>query len=138
MVAGLFPFVAFPLPRASLYDGRMRRMNHPLQAIALALLLVLTGQSMALMRSAPDASGQMVLCTGTGPITVLTDENGQPVGPPHICPDCAMSLFAAVLAAPEMPPQPAMRSEAAVARARTVTAMAAQVVPSARDPPALS
>ncbi|MTJ04803.1 MAG: hypothetical protein FH759_08955 [Sediminimonas qiaohouensis] len=116
----------------------MRRMIHPLQAIALALLLVLTGQSMALMRTAPDPAGQMVLCTGTGPITVLTDENGQPVGAPHICPDCAMSLFAAVPAAPEMPPRPAMRSEAAVVRAPVSTRQAAYVVPSARDPPALS
>lgn len=116
----------------------MRRLFHPLQAIALAVLLVLTGQSMALMRSAPDPAGQMVLCTGTGPITVLTDENGLPVGQPHICPDCAMSLFAAVLAAPEMPPRPALRSEAAVVRAPRVTVQAAHVAPSARDPPALS
>lgn len=116
----------------------MRRMIHPLQAIALALLLVLTGQSMALMRSAPDASGQMVLCTGTGPITVLTDENGQPVGPPHICPDCAMSLFAAVQAAPEMLSRPVTRGEAVVVPAPATTPQAARVVSSARDPPALS
>ncbi|MGH1353923.1 MAG: hypothetical protein ACRBBS_02415 [Thalassovita sp.] len=61
--------------------------------IALALMLAFTGQSMAIARGTPSASGQIVLCTGTGPISVLVDENGQPVGKPHICPDCALSFF---------------------------------------------
>lgn len=61
--------------------------------IALALMMAFTGQSMAVARGTPSASGQIVLCTGTGPISVLVDENGQPVGKPHICPDCALSFF---------------------------------------------
>lgn len=64
--------------------------------IALALMLASTGQSMAVARGTPSASGEIILCTGTGPISVLVDENGQPVGKPHICPDCALSVFAAL------------------------------------------
>jgi len=66
-------------------------------ALALTLLLVLTSQTMALARGAPTPVGQAVLCTGTGPITVLVDAEGQPTGQVHICPDCAFGLMDAVL-----------------------------------------
>lgn len=67
----------------------------------LVLVLVLSGQSMALMRTMPGPAGSVVLCTGTGPVTVMVDESGTPIEPAHICPDCAMGLFAATL--PGMP-----------------------------------
>ena len=59
-----------------------------------ALLLVVTSHSMAQARGTTDADGQIVICTGTGPITVLVDGDGQPMERGHVCPDCAMSLFA--------------------------------------------
>lgn len=62
----------------------------------LIALLVLTSASLAVARAAPDAAGQMVLCTGSGPVVVHVDETGTPVDPPHYCPDCAMTLLAAV------------------------------------------
>ena len=62
----------------------------------LAGVIVLTAQSAALARTMPDASGQMVICTGTGPMVVLFDENGDPLETPQICPDCVMSLLAAL------------------------------------------
>ena len=68
-------------------------------AVALSLVLVLSAQSMALARTAPGPAGVMVLCTGTGPMTVLVDETGTPIAPGHVCPDCAMGLFAATLPA---------------------------------------
>jgi hypothetical protein len=116
----------------------MKRARHPLQAVLLALLLVLTTQSMARMRMMPGIGGEMVLCTGTGPITVLTDENGKPVGPPHICPDCAMTFMAAVPMMPAMPARPATRGEAAALRAPALPVQVAQVAYAARDPPFLS
>lgn len=70
--------------------------RHPLTGALMALLLVLTGQSLAAARGAPGPAGEIVLCTGAGPVTVLVDENGQPVGHAHICPDCTMQLLAAV------------------------------------------
>ncbi|MRU16279.1 hypothetical protein FDP25_12625 [Roseovarius sp. A21] len=63
---------------------------------ALALLLALTSQTMAVARGAPAPVGQAVLCTGTGPVTVLVDADGQPTGQVHICPDCALGLFNAL------------------------------------------
>lgn len=74
----------------------MRAVIRPFLAFCLVMLLALTSQSMALARVAPDPSGQMVLCTGTGPIMVYTDDAGQPVGPPHFCPECALGLILAV------------------------------------------
>lgn len=72
----------------------MRSIRPVFLALA-ALLLIVTSQSMAVARGTMrDASGAMVLCTGTGPITVLYDESGEPIGPSHICPDCAMSVIA--------------------------------------------
>ena len=93
---------------------------------------------MAVMRTMPGPAGEMVLCTGTGPITVLTDENGQPVGPPHICPDCMASLFVAHWDSPTMPPRRDARRlplrPAAMVRPRTMAAPS----PQARGPPVLS
>ena len=74
----------------------MRALIRPCLAFGLVLLLALTSQSMALARMAPDPSGQVVLCTGNGPVMVYTDDDGQPVGPPHVCPDCAFGAFLAV------------------------------------------
>ncbi|WP_293576819.1 hypothetical protein [Phaeobacter sp.] len=56
----------------------------------LTLLLVgvfaLTGVSAhAGMR---DATGQMVICTGSGPVMVYIDSDGAPTSPPSDCPEC--------------------------------------------------
>lgn len=67
------------------------------------MLLVLTSQSMAVARGATDQASEMVLCTGTGPITVMIGQDGVPVGPPHYCPDCALSLLEAVSAMSDLP-----------------------------------
>ncbi len=136
--AGLFPFVAFRLRAPALKYPVMKALRHPLLGAILALVLILTGQSMAVMRMMPGPTGEMVLCTGTGPITVLTDENGQPVGPPHICPDCAMSMMAAHWDTPTQPLRPMARHvplrPGTMALPRTAAAPSAQ----ARGPPVLS
>lgn len=70
-------------------------IHRTIKAVLVALLLIVTSQSMAVARGTMrDASGAVVLCTGTGPVTVLTDADGQPIGPSHICPDCALSVLA--------------------------------------------
>lgn len=61
----------------------------------LALMLALTSQSMAVARGASAATGQMVLCTGTGPVAVYMDADGQPTSAPHICPDSALNVVVA-------------------------------------------
>jgi hypothetical protein len=65
--------------------------------IALALLLVLTSQTMAIARGAAPPVDQLVLCTGAGSVTVLLDAEGKPTGQVHICPDCIFSALAGVI-----------------------------------------
>ncbi|WP_133361326.1 DUF2946 family protein [Antarcticimicrobium luteum] len=105
-------------------------------ALTLAAIMALTSQSMAVARGATDPTGQIVLCTGTGPVAVYVDEDGQPTGPPHICPDCALHLLAAV-AAPDIAPAPleiSARRQVFAAAALRVSSRAC--VRSARGPPA--
>jgi hypothetical protein len=106
-------------------------------ALALSLLLVLTGQTMALARSAADPVGEMVLCTGSGPVTVQLDSDGRPTdGSRHLCPDCALHFFTAVL-----PPARDAVLVPRIVRPSSVREALASVVPvvrrpAARDPPA--
>ncbi len=71
---------------------RMTRSMH-IFGYFLVTLIALTAQSAAIARTMPDAAGQMVLCTGNGPVMVYFDEHGEPTAPPHLCPDFALSLI---------------------------------------------
>ena len=65
-----------------------------LNALFLSALIALTSVSMSLARGQMrDASGSIVLCTGTGPISVQVDSDGQPFGPMPICPDCVVGFM---------------------------------------------
>ena len=75
--------------------------RHSLTALGLCLFLALTSQSMAVARGAAQPVGHVVLCTGTGPVSVAVDATGQPTGTPHICPDCMLGLFGETPAAPD-------------------------------------
>jgi hypothetical protein len=82
------------------------------------------------------AAGEMVICAGGAAVTVAVDSGGNPVGAPHWCPDCVISLLAALPAGPGLaPPSPpaAARAAGPVAGWR---AAAATPVPPARGPPA--
>lgn len=65
-------------------------------ALVLALVVTLTGHASAAAQGARDASGQIVICSGSGPVTIYIDDQGQPTQPPHYCPDCVMHLLDAV------------------------------------------
>ncbi len=115
--------------------GIMKGMIRSYLALALALVLALTGHSMAVARGMPNAVGKIVLCTGTGPIAVLVDEGGQPVGQPHICPDCALSLFDVHSPDPEWPLRP-LGHGFRLAHGKAVDAVSMHAVASvARGPP---
>lgn len=80
-------------------------------------------------------AGAIVLCTGTGPVAVAVDRNGQPVERPHVCPDCvftAMAGLAAPLSLTEWQVQPRKMHVVDVARN---AASAQPVRPKARGPP---
>lgn len=111
------------------------RLLRPLLAVTLALMLALTGQSLAIARAAPGPSGEMVLCTGTGPVMVHVDETGAPTGPPVWCPDGAFGLLNLVaIDAPALPLRTARRESLPwpiAAQARTLRPVSAH----ARAPP---
>ena len=101
----------------------------------LSLLVCLTGQGVAASRGMDAAVGQMVLCTGTGPVMVYVDDTGQPTHPPHYCPDHALSLLGAIHVDAVAAPAPPRRS--LPAPVRQGTNLIADPVPlmPARSPP---
>lgn len=73
-------------------------------ALLFAMMLALTGQSMAVARGASAATGQMVLCTGAGPLAIYVDAKGKPTSAPHICPDSSLNVsFFGPVAVPHAP-----------------------------------
>lgn len=68
----------------------------------LTLVLVLTSVSLSVAQGKPAPSGQMELCVGSGSVIVFVDENGDPTGPPHFCPDCMVHVLGGVLP-PDLP-----------------------------------
>jgi hypothetical protein len=82
----------------------MKRFVPRILPVVMCLLVVLTGQGLAVSRGVDRAVGQMVLCTGTGPVVVYMDEDGQPTAPPHYCPDYALALLGAVHPHPPVVP----------------------------------
>ena len=93
-------FQPFPPDPAADIPAPMTRLAR-ITALTLALLVAITSQQLAVARGmAMTAAGEAVLCTGQGTVTITLDDQGNPMGPVHICPDCALSLMAAVDAPP--------------------------------------
>ena len=106
-------------------------------ALAISLLVILTGQGVAVSRGMDRAVGQMVLCTGTGPVVVYMDEDGHPTKAPHYCTDYALSLLGALAAAqPELPAAPRLSQPAPLPLAENLVARTLPRKP-ARAPPFL-
>ena len=103
----------------------------------LVALLAVTSQSMAVARGAAAATGQMVICTGSGTTTVYTDAEGVPTTAPHICPDCIVSL--AFSAPPSGTKAPARITSVQLPRFVTLRmrAAATRVGPPVRAPPSI-
>ncbi|MGR3801879.1 hypothetical protein [Marinibacterium profundimaris] len=113
----------------------MTRAIHITSRLLLVLLLILTGQALAVARGAPLPTGQVELCTGTGPVMVFVDEDGQPVRAPHYCPEGVLSLLHAV-ALPELaaPRAAAIRRAARLSFSATAPSLR-RLPPLARGPP---
>jgi hypothetical protein len=113
----------------------MRSLYRSLLGVALILLVALTSVHLGMARGQARMAGSIVLCTGTGPVAVAVDRDGQPIERPHVCPDCvftAMAGLAAPLSLTEWQVQPRKMHVAEVAR---VAVSARQVTPQARGPP---
>jgi len=77
----------------------------PVAGLLLAVVLVLTGQSMVVARGAAAATGQVEICIGADIVKVYVDRDGQPTQAPHICPDCVLSFADVVAPVVVLPPQ---------------------------------
>ncbi|MDJ0629376.1 MAG: hypothetical protein QNJ44_14045 [Rhodobacter sp.] len=109
----------------------------PFLGICLALIVALTSGAMAVARGQNAAAGSIVICAGTGPVSVRIDADGRPVGPAHICPDCALHLMDAAAPPVSEVVAPANRP-AALAPDAPVTAAASRTdTPRARAPPSV-
>jgi hypothetical protein len=106
--------------------------------LMLALVMVLTTQTMSNARHASMPVGEMVLCIGSQAITVYYDEDGQPVDPPQYCPDCNASIVA--LTQPDFAPNLRPLGKGAVLRIERGRLIAVtRIIPaSARSPPVLA
>ena len=104
-------------------------------AILLAAILAATSLTMAVARGQTRVAGEIVICTGYGLTTVSVDENGDPVGPVHLCPDMVLGMMAALDEAPPV----LMRPEGMVVHleAPEPASLSAQsaLIPRARGPP---
>lgn len=103
--------------------------------LLLVLAVTLTAHSAGAMRGMRDATGQMVICSGSGPVVVYVDSDGQPARAPHDCPDCIAQGLDAL--APFQQPHPIapepMRRIVQSDRARIQSRMPLRA--SARSPP---
>lgn len=104
-------------------------------ALLLALVLAVTSQSMAVARGASAATGQVVLCTGAGPVAVYTDAQGQPTSAPHICPDAAMNVLLGLNLPVGIAPWQVMQSQPGGAYHIRVVPLPVRVLPPSRGPP---
>ncbi|ALG91744.1 MAG: hypothetical protein CL814_04835 [Confluentimicrobium sp.] len=75
----------------------------PLLATLLALMLSLTSFTLAAARGQAPAAGEMVICSGLGLQTITVDADGNPVGPPHICPDGVAAFISVTTSPPVLP-----------------------------------
>ncbi|MFK7763970.1 MAG: hypothetical protein AB8B62_11945 [Roseobacter sp.] len=60
--------------------------------MTLMCVLILTGHSMMISRSAMAAAGTMVICVGADTKQIYVDADGAPTAPPHVCPECILHL----------------------------------------------
>ncbi|MQQ07920.1 hypothetical protein GFB49_05595 [Epibacterium sp. SM1979] len=74
----------------------MRRLFHIGSTFILVCALLCQGQSAAARVTMTDAAGQIVICTGVGPMTIYIDANGNQTEGPETCPDCLGFSFAAL------------------------------------------
>ncbi len=114
----------------------MTRASHIIRGLLVALI-VLTAQSAAAARMMPDATGQMVICTGTGPMMIHVGADGMPTSAPQICPEYALSLIVAVAPAALSMSARGIWFELRAVEHGWKQATLRRAVPNARAPPVL-
>jgi hypothetical protein len=116
----------------------MIRSFAPCLSIVLTLLVAVTAIHAGAMRGQAKAAGLIVLCTGSGPVSVAVDADGQPVGSTHVCPDCVMSVIAAADGSASLPRRIAMARRLCFGPTPMAGRSRHLARPCARGPPRLS
>ncbi|WP_259968914.1 hypothetical protein [Leisingera caerulea] len=114
----------------------MTRLLRICLGLFLALTVALSAHSAAARQGERDAAGRMVICTGTGPVTIYVDSEGQPVKPPHHCPDCVMHVLDAVVQAAGLTLPVPLCSEVTAGRQAVPPSIQQILRATARAPPA--
>lgn len=108
-------------------------------AALVALVLALTGQTVALARVQIATGPTIVICSGDGPIEITLDADGNPQPAKagvHVCPDCILHIIAAPDMAQPALERPAARSHPVVPVPVQLSTTLAAPPSCARGPPA--
>lgn len=136
MTTGLQRIVAW-LCRARSLSHRVMDTIRRSTGLALALIIALTSVAFGAARGLADAAGKMVICAGHAIVVVYVDENGQPTGTPHFCPDCVLKAMAALgVAGPDVAAALVASRQAQRPDTPALTAVGGVYRPGARAPPA--
>jgi hypothetical protein len=132
--------MALSQAHAPVYDSRMLKLFRPLGLVMLCLALVAGSVSMAVARGQAAAMSNggttIVICSGYGVLSITLDDQGNPVGPVHPCPDCLAGLAAYL--PPDVPALVALVTRgvrAVVIGHNAAPRMAGVLVTRARGPP---
>lgn len=110
----------------------LRSLTH----LLLILSVLVTAQIIGMARGQARVADQMVICSGGAVLTVQVDADGNPVGAPHFCPDCAMTLLTGLATTqPELQRPISLRSLAWSREASVAAAPQSAVEQTARGPP---
>lgn len=64
------------------------------------MMLAVTSLSLAIARGQAPAVGAIALCSGAGMAMLPVDAQGNPTGPPHVCPDGVAAFVSVDVPAP--------------------------------------
>ncbi|MEZ5887584.1 MAG: hypothetical protein R3D56_11990 [Paracoccaceae bacterium] len=109
-------------------------------ALALSLLIALTGAGIAASRGLAEGPGQtLVFCSGGGLVQIEVDAEGKPTGRSHLCPDLAAHALAALdLAVADLAAPQALAVRRSFPTPHAATLLPRPAAFRARAPPAVS
>lgn len=109
-----------------------------LSGLFLSLVMSLTSVTMAVAHAQSAGAMQLELCDAHGgTATITVDAAGNPIAPPHHCPDCLAAVPALPPLATDAPARPLTRSERQVCALPITVDDPATPEPAARGPPPL-
>ena len=112
-----------------------RRLSHPVLTPILILVVMLSAMGLGAARGTVMLADRIVLCTGQGVVMVPRPDGAPGETRPHLCPDMALSLLAAV-APPDVTLPPRAAAEGPVGSVpETRPALRRPADLRARDPP---